>query len=59
MSSLRDEVNQLISENNVMVFSKTYCPYCTRAKDAIAQQGVAYKVIELDVSLYLLYSFLF
>ena len=49
MSTVRAEVDRLIAENPVMVFSKSYCPYCTRAKQAISQQGVTFKAIELDV----------
>lgn len=32
-----------------MVFSKTYCPFCTRAKNALSQAGVGdMAVVELD-----------
>ena len=31
-----------------MVFSKSYCPYCTQAKSALDQINVKYGVIELD-----------
>lgn len=48
--STRTEIDNLIGENKVMVFSKSYCPYCTRAKEAIRAQGVSYHAIELDVS---------
>lgn len=51
MSALRDEINADISGNDVVIYSKTYCPYCTRAKAAVQAQGVNFKVIELDVSL--------
>mmetsp|Transcript_1379 Transcript_1379/g.1464 ORF Transcript_1379/g.1464 Transcript_1379/m.1464 type:complete len:100 (+) Transcript_1379:225-524(+) len=46
--STRTEIDNLIGENKVMVFSKSYCPYCTRAKEAIRAQGVSYHAIELD-----------
>jgi len=32
-----------------MVFSKTYCPYCRKAKEMIKGLNKDYKVIELDV----------
>jgi glutaredoxin 3 len=35
MSSAKDRVDQLIKGNRVMVFSKSYCPYCTKAKRAL------------------------
>ena len=28
--SVADEVNKAIASNDVMVFSKTYCPYCSK-----------------------------
>ena len=31
-----------------MVFSKSYCPYCDRAKAALKQMGVDFKTLELD-----------
>jgi hypothetical protein len=49
MSSIRAEIEQDIKQNKVMVFSKSYCPYCTEAKTAISKLGVAFKAIELDV----------
>lgn len=42
---------KLISENVIAVFSKTYCPYCNRAKDLIKTLNVEASkvgVIELD-----------
>jgi thioredoxin-related protein len=49
MSALRDQIETEIKGAEVMIYSKTYCPYCTRAKEAIKAQNVAYKIIELDV----------
>ncbi|RKP23722.1 glutaredoxin 1 [Syncephalis pseudoplumigaleata] len=55
MSSVQDIVQQHISSHDVMVFSKTYCPYCNTAKkvlkDMVAALGVSVDifVIELDV----------
>lgn len=36
MSSAKAKVDQAIKGNRVMVFSKSYCPYCAKAKRAIA-----------------------
>ena len=41
-------VNQMIGDNKVMVFSKSYCPFCHETKAALKDLGVDYKVIELD-----------
>ena len=34
--------------NGVVVFSKTWCPYCVNAKDDLSSIGVAPIVVELD-----------
>lgn len=31
----------------VDVYTTTYCPYCTRAKDYLSKKGVAYNVIDV------------
>lgn len=42
-------VDSKIKENKVVVFSKTYCPYCKMAKDVLKQAQVSsYELIELD-----------
>ncbi|KAH9996505.1 thioredoxin-like protein, partial [Russula vinacea] len=40
-----------IAENRVVIFSKSYCPYCSRAKDLFATHlpDVHVKVLELDL----------
>ncbi|CAF0725136.1 unnamed protein product [Rotaria sordida] len=48
-NSIKDEINQLIKDHKVMVFSKTSCPYCTKAKKILGKYKIKdYKVIELD-----------
>lgn len=42
-------VDEKIASNKVVVFSKTYCPYCTMAKEALNKTGLKdFLVIELD-----------
>lgn len=42
-------VRSIISENIVAVFSKTYCPYCAKAKSALSQFPIkSIKIVELD-----------
>lgn len=53
-TAIRAEIDRHIAENKVVVFSKTWCPYCTRAKEEIGKLKVPYKAIELDVSISLL-----
>ena len=38
-----------ISSNKVMIFSKSYCPFCTKAKDAFTSNNIEFKAMELDV----------
>lgn len=42
------KAKQVVSSNPVVVFSKTYCGYCTRVKQLLSQLGATFKVIELD-----------
>ena len=42
-------VDQMISENAVAIFSKSYCPFCTKVKDFFANKGIAFKSLELDL----------
>jgi len=47
--SVSDSINSLIKENDVVVFSKSYCPFCGRTKSLFADVlKVDAKVLELD-----------
>ncbi|KAJ5257069.1 hypothetical protein N7478_013173 [Penicillium angulare] len=48
MSSAKAQAQNLIDQNAVMVFSKSYCPYCNSSKELLKQVGAQYKAIELD-----------
>ncbi|XP_067893819.1 glutaredoxin 2 isoform X2 [Heterodontus francisci] len=39
--------NQVV-QNCVVIFSKTYCPYCMKTKSIFEEIGANFKVIELD-----------
>jgi len=41
-------INKLIQENQVFIFSKSYCPYCTRVKRLFQKYKVVFKAMELD-----------
>lgn len=45
---VKDIVDQAISANKVMMFSKTFCPYCTKAKDALKSVGASFEVMEIE-----------
>eukprot|EP00833_Pecoramyces_ruminatium_P014735 jgi/Orpsp1_1/1188767/evm.model.d7180000067028.1 len=46
--SVKEYVDDLIKNENVMVFSKTYCPYCDRTKLLLTNLKCKFKAIELD-----------
>ena len=48
MSSAQEIVERVIEEGGVVVFSKTYCPYCVRAKKLLGSVHADAKCIELD-----------
>ncbi|KAF9416785.1 hypothetical protein HW555_005915 [Spodoptera exigua] len=41
-------IKQAISQDKVVVFSKSYCPYCTMAKEVFSKVKQPIKVYELD-----------
>ncbi|KAJ1279999.1 hypothetical protein BS78_04G198600 [Paspalum vaginatum] len=43
------KAKEIVASTPVVVFSKTYCPYCARVKQLLAQLGANYKAVELDV----------
>jgi glutaredoxin 3 len=42
-------IDQIISHNSVAIFTKTYCPHCTKIKDFFTRNRVAFKDLELDL----------
>ncbi|KAI8882637.1 glutaredoxin-1 [Backusella circina FSU 941] len=49
MSAVANIVEEIIKNNKVAVFSKSYCPYCTKAKKLLKDLNANAFVIELDV----------
>uniref|UniRef100_A0A9J8BTP4 Glutaredoxin-2, mitochondrial n=1 Tax=Cyprinus carpio carpio TaxID=630221 RepID=A0A9J8BTP4_CYPCA len=41
-------IQDVVSSNCVVIFSKTTCPYCKMAKNVFNEIGATYKVVELD-----------
>ncbi|KAL7526410.1 hypothetical protein ACHAWF_001754 [Thalassiosira exigua] len=37
-----------IASNDVVVFSKSYCPFCTQTKQLFSSKGIEAKVVELN-----------
>jgi glutaredoxin 3 len=52
MVSAKETAQSYIDKHPVMVFSKSYCPFCQATKELLekkeVQFGFQYKVIELD-----------
>jgi glutaredoxin 3 len=48
MSAATEKAKAAIDSNTVMVFSKTYCPYCVKAKAALTGLNLQFNVFELD-----------
>lgn len=48
MDAAETRVTALINENPVMVFSKSYCPYCISAKKLLKDLDAQCEIIELD-----------
>lgn len=48
MSAAKVEAEKLIRENPVVVFSKSYCPYCKMTKQHFKNLGVSITAYELD-----------
>ncbi|KAF0396055.1 glutaredoxin 3 [Gigaspora margarita] len=45
---IKSQVEEAIAKNHIMVFSKSYCPYCNRAKQTLDELKVKYQALELD-----------
>lgn len=50
-------VKEMIKNNVVMVFSKTYCPFCNMAKEALKNAGLQQVIFEICCSLHFRISF--
>lgn len=44
----KERAQKLIDDNAVMVFSKSYCPYCRATKTLLRDMNATFEVLELD-----------
>ena len=44
----QNHCEKIIQMHDIVVFSKTYCPYCVKAKNALKEIGLIVEIIELD-----------
>ncbi|OMO59213.1 Glutaredoxin [Corchorus capsularis] len=42
------KAKEIVSANPVVVFSKSYCPYCVSVKQLLQKLDASFKAIELD-----------
>ena len=47
MSSIKLEIDNLLKEKKVVVISKSYCPYCKKAKQVLAKYNIPQECIEI------------
>jgi len=47
-AATKTKVQNIIDENPVAVFSKSYCPYCRATKQTLSESGAKFYVLELD-----------
>ncbi|KIW49227.1 glutaredoxin [Exophiala xenobiotica] len=48
MSAAKQKAQQIIDDNSVVVFSKSYCPYCRASKSLLNEKHAKYFLMELD-----------
>uniref|UniRef100_A0A6G1RTA3 Glutaredoxin-2, mitochondrial n=1 Tax=Hypotaenidia okinawae TaxID=2861861 RepID=A0A6G1RTA3_9GRUI len=49
-STTANQIQEIISKNCVVIFSKTTCPYCRMAKEIFEDMNVDYTAVELDMN---------
>jgi len=49
MEAAETKINDMIRENAIVVFSKSYCPHCKATKDLLNRMSITHKVYELDL----------
>ncbi|XP_041003779.1 glutaredoxin-C2-like [Juglans microcarpa x Juglans regia] len=42
------KAKEIVTSNPVVVFSKTYCPFCKKVKQLLTELGANFKAYELD-----------
>ncbi|RCK65707.1 Glutaredoxin-C6 [Candida viswanathii] len=45
---LKKDIESTINSSKIVVYSKTYCPYCSSTKDLLSKYDKNFKLVELD-----------
>ncbi|PGH10420.1 glutaredoxin [Blastomyces parvus] len=48
MSAAKSKVEGIIADNNVVVFSKSYCSFSRATKSLLNEEGIPFYALELD-----------
>lgn len=48
MSAAKTKAQKIVDENSVVVFSKSYCPYCRATKALLNEKDAKFFLMELD-----------
>jgi glutaredoxin 3 len=48
MSKIQQLVDTAVKSSKVVVFSKSFCPYCIKAKNLLKSKNVTFELFELD-----------
>ncbi|KAK5098117.1 Glutaredoxin [Exophiala xenobiotica] len=48
MAGAKDKAQKIIDDNKVVVFSKSWCPYCRASKSLLDEKKANYFLMELD-----------
>ncbi|CAB3369746.1 Hypothetical predicted protein [Cloeon dipterum] len=49
MAPIMDKVDSLVQANKVMIFSKSFCPFCNKVKSLFERHNAAFLALELDL----------
>lgn len=49
IGGVKAEVQKIIEGHDLVVFSKSWCPFCTKAKDLLKTLSVKFEAVELDL----------
>ena len=57
--AVKERIKELILGNTIVIFSKSYCPFCMKVKALFAQLGAQQVYFIFFILLYLFYYFIF
>lgn len=49
LTEIEDEIKSTVKANNVVVYSKDFCPFCKATKELLDEKGISYTVVEINL----------